>query len=345
MLQNVRKYPKNSFLISFDLISVSNIVNFKFVSPFIQQNGHANLRRNFELIYLISYLLSFLVCELKHKISRPFNASCYLKNHVNKSKSNRNRSKNLIFDKNSCEYSLKYCSSSVHNESVSLFIINRIFSRKETIILLLRSNVEINPGPVNETIEVISINCNGLTSDQRLLQAVGKIKKRIKDKRAVIFLQETHNANIMLLESIWNGSINVSVGSGVSKGVITLLTKDLSTVAFKADLEGRYLITTINLGHNYYIHTMNVYAPNNHVISKQFFKCSFEAWDSYLNAQSALLPLNHLSSSIIAGDFNCVINNHDFQNRSWTAKEKDLANTIQTKMEERMLHNTVLRSS
>ena len=149
----------------------------------------------------------------------------------------------------------------------------------------------------------------------------------------------------MLLESIWNGSINVSVGSGVSKGVIMLLTKDLSTVAFKADLEGRYLITTINLGHNYYIHTMNVYAPNNHVISKQFFKCSFEAWDSYLNAQSALLPLNHLSSSIIAGDFNCVINNHDFQNRSWTAKEKDLANTIQTKMEERMLYNTVLRSS
>ena len=52
VLQHGHKYPKNSFLISLDLISVSNIVNFNFVSNSIQhlRNGLTNLRRNFELI-------------------------------------------------------------------------------------------------------------------------------------------------------------------------------------------------------------------------------------------------------------------------------------------------------
>ena len=35
------------------------------------------------------------------------------------------------------------------------------------------------------------------------------------------FLQESHNTNIVLLESIWNGPINVSMGTGGSRGVIT----------------------------------------------------------------------------------------------------------------------------
>ena len=120
----------------------------------------------------------------------------------------------------------------------------------------------MNPGPFDNSLEIISVNCNGLTSDLRLLQAIGKVKKKIKESAAIILLQETHNANIVLLESIWNGPINVSMGTGGSKGVITLCTKKLVVKSFEADPEGRYLFTTIDLGLNSFLHTMNIYAPN-----------------------------------------------------------------------------------
>ena len=84
---------------------------------------------------------------------------------------------------------------------------NRNFSKKEIMIILIIGGIESNPGPEIETVKVITINCNGLTSDQRLLQAIGRLKKKIKTSTAVIFLQETHNTNIILLENIWRGNV------------------------------------------------------------------------------------------------------------------------------------------
>ena len=59
---------------------------------------------------------------------------------------------------------------------------------------MIISGIEPNPGPNDneieiDNVEIISINCNGLTSDVRLLQSIGRIKKRIKSSHAVILMQ------------------------------------------------------------------------------------------------------------------------------------------------------------
>ena len=118
--------------------------------------------------------------------------------------------------------------------------------------------------------EFLTINCNGLTNDVRLLQAIGRIKKHIKNRNAIIFLQETHNANIILLENIWEGKVHISSGTGGSRGVITLSTKNFNIKSFKSDTEGRYLFTTIELGNSHLLYTANIYSPNNHDESKVF---------------------------------------------------------------------------
>ena len=214
----------------------------------------------------------------------------------------------------------------------------------EICILLVIAGIETNPGPVTDSIGIITVNCNGLTSDARLLQAIGRIKKKIKDVPHIIFIQESHNANLILLENIWKGSVTISPGSGGSKGIITLCTGDISLINFESDDGGRYLFTTFEISKNSYVNTLNLYAPNNHVISKQFFKNVLTKWDSYINFQSITLPYDHTSSSIIAGDFNCVINNTDLQNRTWTTKEKDLAESIEDLMDGRLMYDSTLRS-
>ena len=125
---------------------------------------------------------------------------------------------------------------------------DRTLTCLEIVKALFISGIERNPGPDINNLEIITINCNDLTSDMRLLQVVGKIKKQIKSNQAIVLLQETHNTNIVLLENIWNGPINISMGTGGSRGVITLCTLETETIAFKADTEGRYLFTTTKIG-------------------------------------------------------------------------------------------------
>ena len=171
---------------------------------------------------------------------------------------------------------------------------NRNCSRIEIVIALFKSGIELNPGPDINNFEIISINCNGLTSDMRLMQAIGKIKKRIKSGQAIIFLQETHNTNIALLESIWNGPINISMGTGGSRGVITLCTPEAITLDFKADSDGRYLFTATKIGDSKYLYTANLYSPNEHNASKTFFSNTINDWESFCCEHSSTLSFNHL---------------------------------------------------
>ena len=207
------------------------------------------------------------------------------------------------------------------------------------------SGVEPNPGPVIDNLEIISINCNGLTNDMRLLQAIGKIKKRIRTGQAIVFLQETHNANIALLESVWKGPINISMGTGGSRGVITLGTSELRTTAFKADNDGRYLFTTTKIGDDKYLYSANLYSPNDHIISKAFFHSNVDDWESFCQEQSINLPQNHNLFFTVAGDLNCVVQEWDMQNRTRSRKEMDLAESIVNRMEQCGLYDSVLRSN
>ena len=51
-----------------------------------------------------------------------------------------------------------------------------------------------------------------------------------------------------------------------------------------------------------------------------------------------------LISSIIAGDFNCVLKPQDSQQRTWSTKEQRLADHILTKIENQDLYDSTLRS-
>ena len=223
---------------------------------------------------------------------------------------------------------------------------NRNFSKKEIMIILIIGGIESNPGPEIETVKVITINCNGLTSDQRLLQAIGRLKKKIKTSTAVIFLQETHNTNIILLENIWRGNVNISSGTGGSKGVVTLSTDNLEVLSFESDTEGKFLFTTLRVGSNGICHTANIYAPNNHNSSKNFFNNAFQQWDQYIDQYAHDFGSNNEHVHyILAGDLNCVIHESDAQNRNRTKAEKDLAEDLVSYAEDRGLFDSVLKSS
>ena len=215
---------------------------------------------------------------------------------------------------------------------------------------LISAGIEPNPGPERDSddsvteLSILTINCNGLSSDIRLLQAIGKIKKYIKNSNCIIFLQETHNANITLLESIWTGTVHISIGTGGSRGVITLCTQNLKTTSFCADHNGRYVFTTVELGKEKIVNTANIYSPNNHDDSYRFIDNTLKDWNMYCESTLIAFPNVNTFSKIIAGDLNCVLRSQDAQNRTWCQKERRLADLINTRVEEMDMYDTTLRS-
>ena len=164
-----------------------------------------------------------------------------------------------------------------------------------------------------------------------MLQTISKLKKRFKNKECIVFLQETHNANIILLESIWEGSVNVSPGTGGS-------------ISFKTDEQGRFLFTTIKLPDNRLVNTVNLYSPNDHNQSFQFISEIFDEWNGFCIDSLAHTTDPALISSVTAGDFNCVLNPQDSQQRTWGSKEQRLAEHILTNIENQDMYDSTLRS-
>ena len=227
----------------------------------------------------------------------------------------------------------------------------RVLTLNEIRSALSAAGIESNPGPEQTVepnplakLEIVTVNCNGLTCNVRLLQTISRIKKRLRHKDCIIFLQETHNADIILLESVWDGSVHVSPGTGGSKGVITLCSSKINTICFKTDDEGRYLFTTVKLPDNRLINTANLYSPNDHNLSYQFISEVFEEWNRFcINSLTFTTDPNY-TSAVIAGDFNCVLNSQDSQQRTWSAKEQRLADHILESIENQEMYDTALRS-
>ena len=78
---------------------------------------------------------------------------------------------------------------------------------------------------------------------------------------------------------------------------------------------------------------------------KAFFDNTINDWEIFCVEQICALPHDHQSLFVVAGDLNCVLKERDMQNRSWTRKEMDLAETIISKMEQFGLYDSVLRSN
>ena len=253
VLQNGYKYPQNSFHPFFR----SNINSFK-----LNTNITISDRNSTEVNIFANYLR---VLQVEHVIS------CTVYQH----------NKIYFWIKNVTSYYALFTSERsqrfVFNERLKIYLGYRTIFRNVKYLslrlinlLLLRAGIESNPGPNIDALKIITVNCNGLTNDLRLMQAIGRLKNNIRHCSSVIFLQETHNANLILLENLWQGNVNVAVGTGGSRGVITLTTSDIVVKSFESDPEGRYIFTTIYLGKEYYINTANIYSPNNHGQAKNF---------------------------------------------------------------------------
>ena len=320
MLQDGYKYPQNSIPLPFYLLITVFYLNLQFI--------------NFKSKCFPK--VKFIVAS--HSLGSCDRKSCcvFINNFVRCVVGKSNHLKTFVYT-----HERQECKMKIKGQKMLMRIKNRVENRNEVKKRLLREGIESNPGPTIESFKVITINCNGLTSDQRLLQAIGRIKKRIKTCQSIIFLQETHNANLILLENIWKGNVNISNGTGGSRGVITLSTEGFEVLAFQSDEDGRYLFTTFKFNNNKMCHTANIYSPNNHNVARGFFANALEKWDEYCNN---LVDPNSIASYVVAGDLNCVISGKDSQNRNRTKAERDLAEDITTYMDDRGLFDSVLRS-
>ena len=93
---------------------------------------------------------------------------------------------------------------------------NCIFQSTSIIfILLIRSNIELNPGPP----KIISVNCRGLSSRVKLLSSIGKLRKECektshgKDSKVVVkaIVLELYDVFILVLrvqDSNWYNLFN-----------------------------------------------------------------------------------------------------------------------------------------
>ena len=332
VLYKGRKYPQNSlppfsyiFIVIFSHNYHFNFFDFKHV--------HLNFTR---IIATISSVYLYLRCRVLEIAAG--NHSLLIS--VNNLDFFVNDSEIIYLHKRSSK-TVKTLKNFKYFDAKGVITVVRIITCKEIKINLLRGGIESNPGP--SLFDIISVNCNGLTSDLRLLQTIGAIKKRAKNVPIIVLLQETHLANITLIENIWTGPVFVSPGTGGSRGVITLCSSDFKAITFKADTDGRTLFVRLDCGNNNQVVVANVYSPNDHVISKKFIQKTFESWDSFITESQGLNPGKNYH--IFAGDLNCVLHQQDMQNRLWSLKERDLASTILEETSRRSLLDTVARSN
>ena len=82
--------------------------------------------------------------------------------------------------------------------------------------LLLRGNIESNPGPP----KIITVNCRGLSSKCKLLSTIGKLRNETKkNESCLIFLQETHLDDYDLITNAWEGTKVIGSFSLLQVGV------------------------------------------------------------------------------------------------------------------------------
>ena len=185
VLHHVRKYPQNSFslyILNFNSL-VNCILSFKFhsfrsaiitSSIFVANLCNLNNLR-LTCLGLVHRTVCFLLMNDStfSKIELELFTFCC-----------RHRRLFFYFLKfthaiNYFPYIIDYHDSNTDN------CMPRILELMENKIALLIAGIESNPGPIDcpeliTSFDIITVNCNGLTSDVRLLQAIGKLKKNIK---------------------------------------------------------------------------------------------------------------------------------------------------------------------
>ena len=211
-------------------------------------------------------------------------------------------------------------------------------------LLLLISGIEPNPGPP----KILTVNCRGLSSRVKLLSTIGKLRKECeKNESCIIFLQETHLNDVELIADIWSGTKVIrSFFSSSQRGTAIILKGPFVINALESDPEGRFCFANVShellpeLSDNT-LTLVNVYAPNNHKDSRNFFCNIFTTLDQF----NRNLMVNQTPDMIVAGDFNFIFDvSSDCQNRKTSKDEETLSEFVSDKFYELELWDVVQSS-
>lgn len=189
-------------------------------------------------------------------------------------------------------------------------------------LLLLLYGVEPNPGPPDQgknltSLSIISQNCRGLTDIKKAIKSIHSINKLIdqfKPSSRVVLLQECHVINTSTLEKLCKMQIITSNGTRNQAGVAICLDESTNVIkdSIIRDPNGRYVICAITSkdDRNTAIIITNVYAPNNHNSSINFFHDVVDNLN-HLRFELEVAGLYSKYEMIIGGDFNCAIQDSD----------------------------------
>jgi exonuclease III len=197
-------------------------------------------------------------------------------------------------------------------------------------ILLIRGNVEKNPGPTNQKstktqlrnkfMDVVTYNCNGLAVRNKRERVLRKANK-ITNAGGIVMLQETHIMKDEQVSSTFKDSYQLNPHKTNSAGVITLFSKDFEVIHTFKDNVGRTLINLVQRDEVKYL-LVNVYCPNDHKASLVFIEGIY----------SKILEITYEHPDchvILGGDFNSCLTELDYLNRNKTKCEIVLTKVIQ----------------
>ena len=164
-------------------------------------------------------------------------------------------------------------------------------------------NVKERKNSSQLSIQLISQNCNGLRNKLKRKMCFTWLKKQNAD---IALLQETHWSKEIenFVRNEWQGFVFFSHGMQNARGVAILIKKHCEFKIYSEykDGNGRFLIIECNVQSKRII-IVNIYAPNIHAKREHFYR-------SLKDLLSQKFDLQDLQSQlVIAGDFNCVLNN------------------------------------
>ena len=270
-----------------------------------------NLKNNFQIRLILCFLIVYFLILTNKMLSKPTGLMS------NPKSSNYNNISDLI------GLLRPKVNSDKDHELYQKWGLNYISLKEMLMILiylmLICQNVEINPGPPDQALTVISYNANGLGDRNKLKRVLSKAGPLV-EKDCFLMIQETHLVNTDYLKLVWKQNYLSNCVRTNSAGVMILFNKRFQTKLIHKDSEGRLIIVVVEDGDDKFI-LVNAYFPNDH---RQGIVFADEMYSKILDIQ-----IDYNDHIILcAGDFNVCLNEKDLLNRNSNTHEKILADLI-----------------
>jgi len=187
--------------------------------------------------------------------------------------------------------------------------------------MLLRQNLEPNPGPPNKSnLSIVTFNCNGLGEPKKLQRLLKKLNPMVEND-TIILLQETHVLDNEYLGRTLKHKVVSNGYKTNSAGVMILFNQKFNLKFEIKDKVGRQIVIAIDDGNNKLI-IANAYFPNDLKEGINF------AQIFYTNILAAQANFDKYVV-ICGGDFNVCLNPNDQLNRKKKQYKNELAKAIE----------------